>query len=181
MKSEQNLSIKTSTLGRTIKLALPHGTNPRMIIDASQPPANANGCPQPWQIAPIFPPDIFAVAGYLCKMAGVVGYFDPDPNNGTPGRHHFCLTPEDRRVADKAAEEWRKTPQTSLPQTIVELWNDLIRCWPEPVTPGHHIAAKQTPAPWWKSALTLVMIADLACNRMLKNKHPEFEHSPFEE
>lgn len=168
---------KTANLGRAIKAVLPNGSNPSFSTEQAEFDPS-DGCPPKWRAAPAFPPDLFATVGYLCKVGSVVPYFDPSPYAEPSGDCHFGLTRTDRDQANEAADQWREKWQSGLPKLVRELWQVLVYNWDTALTPGQY---HEESAPWWKAALTLAIISDMACNRVLKDKHPKHDHSPFEQ
>ncbi|GAA6181543.1 hypothetical protein [Shimia sp.] len=137
----------------------------------------------------MFPTDVFAVAGYLLKLGGVIAFFDPSPY--TPPEKmqpcHFSLSIQEREDADIAAENWRDPKQKvkgEPPELVQKLWDTLIAAWDDPVTPGTYLSKNSdrygTPE-WWKAATLLAMIADMACNRLLRDPLPKYDPSPFEQ
>lgn len=172
---------QSSALGKGIKTVLPNGTN-----YMSPGPSGDENDIAPWSRVPVFPPDLFAVTGYLCQVGGVVSYFEPSLYRVPEGDYHFTLSRKDRDAVDIAARRWRKRsegkkPENELPCLVRFLWEKLIGFWNEPLTPGSYMDnSTGEPAQWWKYALMLHMIADIACNRVLRDKIKKYGKSSFE-
>ncbi len=157
-------------LGRALESILPKGTNdfedPHRFLESPFP--KNHPCPMDWRVPPIFPPDMFAAAGHLCRQGGVVAYFEPSLYDVSKGDCHFGLTRLERNAIDDAARTWQA--KMIPPDMVWDLWRMLVDCWDQPLTPQPENHAKGEPLPWWKPALMLVMISDLACVRVLKGK-----------
>ena len=172
------------SVGDAIKAALPEGTNPQAIW---QQFSDAFGEGEdkdlnPWRLAPMVPTDMFAAAGYLCKISGLIGYFDPSPYREDTLECEFVLTKEHRQMADEAAKAWRDKASKGIPpDRVQELWESLIKDWSRGITPGEYIEEGKGPPEWWRTSLLLVMISDMACNRLLRDPLAKAQESPFED
>ncbi|SMY10271.1 hypothetical protein [Flavimaricola marinus] len=166
------------SVGAVIRSVLPNGS-----LDGL-PPAQ-NGSRENWTSCPLFPTDVFAAAGYLLKLGGAIAFFEPSPyvSKDKLGRGHFVLSQSERKAADEAGVLWRdaeKNPSGHPPSVVQSLWKKLISDWDQSVTPGSYLEDDTSAEPWWKTALTLTVIADMACNRILRDEVGEFVKSPFE-
>ncbi len=158
-----------STVGALIRTILPAGTNEKKLLDLLSANANPSDQLLPWREVPFLPSDLFAVAGYLCRSGGVLGFFDPNPFNSSPSTNCFCLTTDDRSAAENAAASWKKGENYKIPPNYVqELWQHLIGSWEKTVPCGPYIREGLAPAPWWRVTLLLLMVSDMACNRLLQ-------------
>lgn len=113
-------------------------------------------------------PDLFAAAAHLCQVGGVVPYFNPSPYGHDDAACEFHF---DRPLRDKATEvakEWRAS--LMFPEHCRDLWQILIKSWDLPINPGAYDEAGQTAPEWWPAALELVMIADIACWRIMRDR-----------
>lgn len=165
-------------IGSVIRSVLPGGTNPSTLQTflTDQSKATKVGPDLlPWHLPPVFPPDLFAVAGQLCKLGGVTAYFDPSPWGENNGDAHFVITRDDRDRANGAAEIWRTLDVFTVPELVSATWTDLIQCWTTQLAPPNDSQEAVEPLDWWKPALMLTMIADMACSRVLKSKLPKAE------
>ena len=164
------------TVGKLIQSVLPDGTNNDEFI--SQLRANPNlvkdapsGVDVEWVTPPFMPTDAFAVAGQMCKVGGIIPFFDPSPYSKCPNSN-FCIDVKTRKKADKAGEQWRDDKAKGVPPDFVfDQWRILLEAWNEPITPGHYLRADGDAAPpdWWRSVLLLVMVSDMACARLLRD------------
>ncbi|MEP1536183.1 MAG: hypothetical protein ABJQ34_02160 [Paracoccaceae bacterium] len=163
----------SATVGSALRTILPRGTNlevykPEGVDDHDERYL--------WQKPPYFAPDLFAATAYLCKVGGVVSYFNPSPYGGADEASEFFINREDRDAANKAANEWR-APANNLrfPDLCRSLWDNVFDAWEESLNPGayDHVGGK-APA-WWSAALRLVMISDMACARIMRNKLVKYD------
>lgn len=148
-----------------------------------------------WLIPPHLVTDLFAVSAYLCKVGGVVGFFEPDPYF-TGGQHgEFAFDRDHRDNLDTAAWIWRggrrggrtnhpdfrkkRNPSSVPPPMVTELWETLVDCWDNPVNCGYYVHTKSAtyPPKWWISALSLTVIADLAAVRPFRDQIEGFGNS----
>ncbi|PCJ74505.1 MAG: hypothetical protein COA53_09020 [Rhodobacteraceae bacterium] len=136
-----------------IKSVLPIGTiDPKSLKiynTVMDSPAGA------WDLAPDFPPNLFAVVGHLCQISGAMGYYVPNPHdqeqNGT-----FVLSVKDKEELEKTANDWNSDAKNPT-GTIDRLWADLLKM-------GNHdvrMEGSNTPQ-WWPVAMKLLIIADSA-------------------
>ena len=169
----------SQTVGNVISSLLPGGSQEPPI----RPPedhTDKENC----QFCPMFPTDVFGVAAYLCKVGGVISFFDPSPYAEVTDNCHFKLTTKQRKMADRAAEKWRERNRDDLgqpPKFVEFLWACLIKSWDEKVTPGQYLSKAEGAPDWWRAALLLTMISDMACNRLLRDPLGDYDPSPFEE
>lgn len=180
------MEIPFTTVGHALRTVMPHGTNPDKVtalMRAEQglepvklPPGDATN--ERWRFSPGFAPDLFAAMGYLCKLGGVISYFDPDPYGNGEGACQFALTRVDRDLANIAAEHWRTTNE--FPGIARNLWQTVFDAWDQALSPGYYDNFEKCAPAWWRAALMLVMIADMACSRMLRDKVGTAEEVVFE-
>lgn len=164
------------SLGDAIDQVLPNGTNygiSHKILAGANPPDPKFG---QWQFVPNHAPDLFAVCAHICRIGGVIGYFDPSPYAKTAGTANFKFSPAQRKEIDKLATTCRDAMRNvnggAAPKELQNLWENLILHWDKPVTPGSYTKrpkSKPTSAPWWPTALKLLMISDMVCERIGKD------------
>ncbi|UWQ16169.1 hypothetical protein [Jannaschia sp. M317] len=172
-----------------MKAVLPEGTNPKPLWqevaehwDANDQTAERDRKLDPWRLAPMVPTDLFAAVGYLSKVSGLIGFFDPSPYRTDNEQCEFTLTKEQRKAADQAASAWREESAQGVPPEFVqELWECLLDCWGKDITSGSYLETGEGPPDWWRTALLLVMIADMACNRILRDPLRVYGVGPFED
>ncbi|PCH72010.1 MAG: hypothetical protein COC12_06880 [Rhodobacteraceae bacterium] len=89
------------------------------------------------------------------------------------------MNQEDRKKADDASITWRQT--SKFPEFCKDLWKTLTKNWDNPLLPGFYDRVEDCAPEWWKAALTLTMVADMACERILQGKAEKFDtEGPFE-
>lgn len=177
------------SIGDALKSVLPMGTNPPAVLeqaaklwDKSKEKKSRNKTLDAWLLAPMVPTDMFAAAGHLCKISGLIGFFDPSPYRTDQPHCEFVLTKDHRKSADSAAEEWRAEASAGVPPLYVkDLWESLVNSWEEEISPGKYVEKADGPPEWWRSALLLVTISDMACNRILRDPLKMYDVGPFEE
>lgn len=167
------MHVKSAKVGSIIATIMPEGTNPKEEFEKHKAnnPKTYEKHPlelHPWVAPPFFAPDLFAVTAHLCKVGGVLTYFNPSPYDTNSSLCEFKIGEIDRREADDAAAKWRKTGR--FPELCQGLWAFLLECWDQDINPGHYDCKDGTAAPWWKPSLALAMIADMACARIFRNK-----------
>jgi hypothetical protein len=134
-----------STVGQIITLVLPQGTNDTAPPDTLARKLAKDGVHPEWVFAPQIATDLFAVAAYLCRIGGVVGFFDPSPYAGPDAAPHFFLTREDRDELDTIAWTWRggkrggrpghphrrksRKHSPGAPKSVQDLWSALLDSW----------------------------------------------------
>lgn len=173
-----------STVGQIITLVLPQGTNDTAPPDTLARLLARDGVPPEWVFAPQIATDLFAVTAYLCRIGGVVGFFDPSPYADPGAGSQFCLTREDRDTLDTIAWTWRggkrggrpghpdrgasRDPSPGAPAPVQDLWSALLDSWDEPVNCGYYVNGngKAGAAPWWPAAFKLVLIADMVVEKL---------------
>ncbi|MDF1671345.1 MAG: hypothetical protein P1U83_17215 [Roseovarius sp.] len=166
MNDNSDSSAFRHTVGHALSTILPLGTQPVGL------PATVAGEPidttqASWVIPPILPTDTFAAAGYLCKIGGVVPFFDPSPHGVDTRGGRFTITPETRETLTQEAKKWCDPEfdgEYPFPDAVLELWGVLIDNWDETVTPGRHATNGEGPPDWWSAAFKLVVLSDLACD-----------------
>ena len=158
----------SATVGSALRTILPRGTNlevykPEGVDDHDERYL--------WQKPPYFAPDLFAATAYLYKVGGVVPYFNPSPYGGADGASEFFIDRAQRDAANLAAEEWRD-PANDLrfPELCRSLWDAVFESWEKSLNPGSYDHVGGEAPEWWSAALQLVMIADMACARIMRNK-----------
>lgn len=135
---------------------------------------------QLWWSPPFLPTDTFAAASYLCKIGGVVPFFEPSPFWTDDKSCRFNFTVDERHALKSAADDW-KDPEldTVVPLLVSELWDVLVDAWAQVITPGSYISDGLETPDWWKAALKLLIIADLACDGLFNrgDEHLEKGHA----
>ncbi|WP_411891360.1 hypothetical protein [Yoonia sp. SDW83-1] len=172
------MSSSTITVGNIISSLLPHGSQEPPLV----PPDECSALER-CKFVPMFPTDVFAVSAYLCKVGGVVSYFDPSPYAEETDKCYFTIGIDFRKQADDAAAEWRDTDREDLgqpPKFVEDLWEILIESWDHLAMPGSYVIPGNRAPDWWRAALLLAMISDMACNRILRDPLSDFKPSPFE-
>ncbi|MCA3438896.1 MAG: hypothetical protein INF50_00920 [Rhodobacter sp.] len=192
MNAKKKAATNVASVGSVIMAVFPEGTNEGFYIKAYTDP---NITRRNWLLTPKLPTDLFAVAAYLCKIGGVVGFFDPNPHAHTHGgvrgsepddHGEFHFTKDDRDVIDTCVWKWRggkregrsdhpdskKRRKSTLkpPQEVDKLWKDLIDAWDKPINCGYYVhnevGSKELPPKWWTAALSLMVIADTVAGRL---------------
>lgn len=168
------------TVGAAIQSVLPDGSA-HLINELSSIRHEISN----WEICPMFPTDVFAVSAYLLKIGGVVAFYEPSPYADEVSLQpcQFTMNVAERLEADEAGEKWRDPKRAMLgepPESVQKLWDELIESENAPVTPGPYLKNGGTAPTWWKTALKLAMISDMACNRLLRDPLRSYEPSPFE-
>ncbi len=173
------MNISILTVGNIISSLLPTGSQspPLYPIDQHTPRENCTFCP-------MFPTDVFGIAAYLCKVGGIISFFEPSPYEKDLSNCYFTLSIDERKLADKASELWRNNEREELgqpPKFVEDQWKIVVDCWDAAVTPGQYIASGGPAPEWWKAAIVLAMVSDMACNRLLRDPLRDYKPSPFEE
>ncbi len=154
------------TVGHALSTILPLGTSvPGLPTSVTRGAREVD--PESWKIPPVLPTDTFAAAAYLCKIGGVVPFFDPSPHGASTNSGRFAVTPEERATLSADAKKWGDPEfdgEYPFPDLVLELWNILIESWEETVTPGHHATNGEGAPKWWTAAFKLVVLSDLACD-----------------
>jgi hypothetical protein len=176
------------TVGATIRTILPLATNMENILFGKFGSSDGTESRRNWLMPPYLATDLFAAAAFLCKVGGVVGFFDPDPYFVQGEHGEFAFDRDHRDSLDTAAWKWRGgqrggqsnhpdfgetcEPSDVPPDFITSLWNDLLDCWDDPVNCGYyvHTGSATYPPKWWKAALSLMVIADLAAVRPFRDQ-----------
>ena len=193
------------SVGDVIRMIFPRGTNQPTYVYANLTEIQKANPLAAWLLPPQLQTDLFAVAAYVCKVGGIVGFFNPDPY-ATGGEHgDFVFDRTHRDLLDTTAWRWRGgmrggrrrygdtdlTYQDRLqtcehsstpPEYVVTCWGDLIRNWDAPVHCGHYIHQEAVAAPpeWWRTVFSLLIISDLAMNRPFRGKEKTKHLSPME-
>ena len=151
-----------------------------------------------WLVVPEMPTDLFAVCGHICRIAGVLGFFDPSPYAKDSVDFQFVFTRTFRDYIDEVAWRWRggkrggppndprrnETDNTNghaPPQEVQELWDILLQAWDDPINCGHYVHTKGAAEPpcCWRAALALMMIADLVFVRVFRDPMKRFNGTAF--
>ncbi|NUB44665.1 hypothetical protein GEU84_009745 [Fertoebacter nigrum] len=180
------------SVGAAIRTVLPKGANPEVVIRSSLPHADKYDPSYRWLLVPEIATDLFAVCGHLCRIGGVVGFFEPSPY----ARHgDDCLFVFDRAFRDRIDDivwHWRggqrggrpdhpyhnstREPSLTPPPAVQELWQELLGAWDAPVNCGHYVHQEEgNPPGWWKAALALVTISDLVSVRLFRDPLKRFD------
>ncbi len=187
------------TIGDAIRTVLPRGANTEFVVKRVLPDAKAkNNQKYMWLVVPEMPTDLFAVCGHLCRMGGVVGFFDPSPYAADGQDFQFIFSRTFRNYIDEAAWRWRGGKRGGHPQDprrdeidsesmrfppaeVQKIWDILITAWDEPINCGYYVHTKGnlTPPDWWRAVLALFMIADLACVRVFRDPIKRFNGTAF--
>lgn len=171
------------TVGHAMRTILPMGTQPSGILKKLSKVFKKKGRASnheiwKWRSPPTLPSDVFAAAAYLCKIGGVVPFFEPSPYEGDKSSGRFALSVDERGALTAAANEWRKPDsETVLPELVFEQWEILVQSWSLTVTPGIHVANGDGAPAWWRAALKLVILSDLACDGMFDGEWEQREET----
>ena len=169
--------ISTSqTVGQVIAAVLPNGTNDDGYAEMFKILAGAGNSTHEtnYGYPPVMPTDLFAAAGYLVKISGVIVHFDPSPYASNEGGQRIVLTTEDRHALNAVSAAWRK--DGAVPHEVVTFWRRLIDAWDEPVVFGSSVRNGAQLPSWCEVAFKLVVIADMALNRLLRDHVPSSEY-----
>lgn len=185
------------TVGMAIKLVLPFGTN---VLEPPVDEAKTRGLPgglRKWLDAPDVATDLFAVSAYLCKVGGVVGFFDPSPYCTQASHGQFCLSRQDRDELDDIAWRWRGgkrgghpdhqdfqkmcSPSILPPAGVQVLWEVLLQAWKEPINCGYYVHNEKVASPpsWWLACFKLAMVADLTVVRPFRAPLNRYKGTAF--
>ena len=187
MRNYSTRSVMTThfmTVGDAISRILPKGTNPSTVDDLILELIGGNGTAQDdharWLAPPLLPPDMFAASGFLCKVGGIIPFFDPSPfSENLPGCQ-FTLSRKVRKLADKAAKTWQKCEKGLPPESVNAAWNILIAAWDKSIYAATYDDQNQSAPEWWCAAMYLVLVSDMVCDRILRDPLPNVPVSKFE-
>lgn len=173
MKKANMESAFRQTVGHALQSVMPAGTQAPEVLELLEEELSDLGDDAleeetlSWSLPPILPSDVFAAAAYLCKVGGVVPFFEPSPYWSDPADCRFSITIEERTELRRAAKSWRDPSLESVvPDLVFDLWDVLVDAWQQVITPGAYTVNGADTPEWWKSALKLVAISDLACDRL---------------
>ena len=184
------------TVGTAIKEVFPSGTNLPSYVREMLGEEETKEPRSKWTLPPTLQTDLFAVSAYLCKIGGVVGFFNPDPYNSSSEHGEFTFGRQYRDELDDAAWQWRGgrrgghykhpdrdkmcDPSFEPPEAVKRHWDCLIKSWDKPVQCGHYVNTDGDPEcpDWWISALSLMIISDLAVIRPFRDQLRQFTGNP---
>lgn len=124
-----------------------------------------------WQVPPVWPPDIFAIAAKLLEMGSVYHHIAPETMFGgiAGARPPRLIVPKVmRNEAIAVGKEWRASLRrankevrfSSPPAAVVERWQRLLSHASEPIFTQYD--ARKPMPDWWLEAFWLLMVADEA-------------------
>lgn len=162
-----------ATIQSVLVSVFPNGT--QALGAGSQAPEDAHD-PGPWSALPLLPYDVFAFCAHLIDLAGLMGYFEPDPDArptfgpGVPLQ--VVLSGTTRSKCVEASEEWRSTG--AQPTYAHSLWKVICDSSDLPIRVRDYqnlhrenMKNDPTPAPapeWWRALFELLIIADETCD-----------------
>lgn len=140
----------------TIARVFPQGTSPP---EKATGKADVDHTGSGLEIAPIWPPDLFAICAHLLQCSAayprITGLSQEEKGN----RQNLAVRPAELVRYQKIAQKWATSP--AVPQEVQKLWTKLLGQGAEPLCDLARTATK--PAPWWQPAFALMAIADEAC------------------
>lgn len=144
------------TIGEAIRTILPSGTK---VVDPSAPLSSPT-----FDCCPIFPPDVFAIAGKLVELSGAYHHILPKAGQ-RPATSVIArlvpITDEDVAWAKTNASAWRSKQATNpVPPAVEKEWKALRRHEGDKLF--HMQRADEAPPRWWKHAIRLLMVSDQA-------------------
>jgi len=140
------------TVGELVRSVLPGGTT---TLRAETTPT--------YDACPIFPPDLFAVAGKLAELSGAYHHIFPGSateSEGAASKRLIRISAGDVRWAEVQARKWRKKLNPLAPPAVEREWAHLMTCQNEHLFQKR--GANEAPPKWWKSVIRLLMVADQA-------------------
>ena len=158
------------TVGHALRAVMPEGTQPEDLewSDEERAELAEDGYDQEvlqWYLPPSLPSDIFAGAAYLCKIGGVIPFFEPSPYWKDRSSSRFAFGVGERKKLRAAAKEWQNPDlESDVPDFVYDLWDVLIHAWDDVITPGAYSSSEIDTPEWWRAAVKLVVISDLACD-----------------
>jgi len=185
------------SVGDALQAILPKGSNTKFFNDLHIDDKNRDHDRYPWLLTPNIATDLFAACAHLCKIGGVIGFFNPSPYAEDDAPDRIKLSRRDRDEIDHLAWKWRggvrgghyKHPNRNKrcngspipPKGVQALWDCLLENWDRPVHCGYYVnsAEEIRPPDWWDAALRLMMIADLVVARPYLAPAKRFAESPF--
>lgn len=172
----QEVIIPPRTVMNEIKAVLPVGSiDPIHLEVLNKHSGFAENPVGKWDLAPFFPPDVFAVTGQLCQLGGVMGYFDPNPNEAQTG-DNLVLSKGEKKCLKVAGKAWRKTGLATPSTLVQELWSELLCHGSAPLRQENGESCI-----WWPAAIKLLIIADVASKGLGRYtaKSPAKNRNPF--
>lgn len=169
------------TVGHAIRAVLPEGTQPGDLewLEDELSDFAEGDCDQDslrWCLPPFLPSDVFAASAYLCKIGGVIPFFEPSPFWEDQESCRFSFSVDERTEIQTAAKVWRDPELASVvPDFVFDLWDDLVQAWDDIITPGAYFANGNETPDWWRAAVKLVVISDLACDGLFNRGHEKVE------
>jgi hypothetical protein len=159
-------------VGQVIATVLPNGTVPEEYWRQYQAKRSGLALDDEsamYALPPAVPTDLFAAVGYLARVSGLVAFFDPSPYCRDRRHCRFFLGIDDRRALDRVAEKWRDSRRGAPPREVRDIWDVLRAAWDEPITSGSYLQNGGEAPDWWIATFKLVMLADMALNRLLRD------------
>ncbi len=159
----------------------PNGTN--APSDGGTLPHNDIG---PWETIPALAADLFGFCGYLVQITGMMGYFDPNPKAETEFSRdkilNIVIDDPQRDAIKKASQKWRTNGipddyTRGLWAVIIAAERSIIRLKPYQSYHQRHSKSRTAAPPWWRAVITLLVIADEACDGIGHQHWPGHENS----
>lgn len=168
--------IRDLTVGLAIQHIMPEGTYPFFDLGegSTRECASESFFKEHWGAPPIWPTDLFAVTAHLIHAAGLLTYFEPDPDHLVKVDAYppcFTVSKEERDECFNAGAKW--SVKRTVPSLATRLWKILVRGYNQPLRASLN-TKKGSPVPgWWASAVKLLLIADEACVGLGARSSPE--------
>lgn len=157
-----------SSVGEAIKSILPCG-----CIDAYD---EFDAIEPDWSSFPSYPVDLFAASAHLIYSSGLLNYFDPNPEmirSSDPSKASctFTLNVEEKKKLIESGENWARN-SAKIPHSVSEFWNNIYLNMDAPLRASSY--EKEKAPLWWKSAISLAIIADEASAGVGLQAKPEY-------
>jgi hypothetical protein len=144
------------TVGDVIVRLLPLGSR-----GGSRQRARAMESPRWWSECPLWPPDLFAVAGTLVGRSDCYSYYGQSGRAGARAAETASFFNDGyRKEAVDLGRRWAGTLQP--PPALRSLWTELLLHSDQAVEPTRHADGRPVMGEWWKVAMRLMAIADEA-------------------
>ena len=140
-----------STVGELLRQVFPQGTTYK-----SRPPRRVSE--RNYNNAPIFPFDLFAIAGLLLQRAGAYQKIIAQGTAKVPPTGSVVISRELRDRLKSVGSHWSTIAK--VPPYVQKKWTELLRYWEAPLFTYEN--GIQKPEKWWKIAFELMAIADEA-------------------
>lgn len=152
------------TVGELVHRVFPFGTD-------YMEPFPSKG-PSFWPLPPSYPPDMFAVCGYILEKSGAYQSLTPGGESSFDGgrRGLIFFSENINKELSSVAEEWRSNDSFGqVPKKVTELWEALGKCLDSEIYDTDDLDEPESGPrgsrfeKWGEHALKLLVIADEAC------------------